>query len=261
MTQVSKRSSEVSTPAGPESLNQRLRGVNDQCKAKVRSLPQPVAASIPSLRSRPSQGSKAPTRRPPGQREVWEVDEWTERLERARKAYVAAGCPKLHTCREIDLAKSPAEWVAARETIVGKLGSGFTIALIGHRGPGKTQLGQQAIQAACQRNLTALYTRAMTFFLAIRATYGTDASEQSVIHRFSRPGLLVIDELHERGDTLFENRMLNHLVDIRHGDRLDTLLIGNMTEVGFEESMGASITERLRETGGVIECTWKSFRK
>ena len=217
---------------------------------------QAVAASIPNLRSPRSQGSKVPVHR-----EIWEPDDDAERLERARKAYIAAGCPKLHTAREIDLAKSPAEWVAAREGIVGRLGGGFTIALIGHRGPGKTQLAQQAVQAACQRGLTALYTRAMTFFLAIRATYGTDASEQSVIDHFSKPGLLVIDELHERSETLFENRMLNHLVDIRHGDTRDTLLVGNLTADGFEESVGASISERLRETGGIIECTWNSFRK
>ena len=259
MTEQLNPSTTASTAAIRQSTSQRGNRTQRVGQAVSRLLP--VAVSIPSLRSRPSQGSKAPTRRPPGHREVWEVDEWTERLERARKAYVAAGCPKLHTCREIDLAKSPAEWVAARAKIVSRLGCGFTIALVGHRGPGKTQLAQQAIQAACEHGLTALYTRAMTVFLAIRATYGTDASEQSVIDHFSKPGLLVIDELHERGESLFENRMLNHLVDIRHGNTLDTLLVGNMTELGFEESMCPSITERLRETGGVIVCSWESFRK
>ena len=254
MTEPLQPSSSVSKTATSESSSQRGNRTQRVSQAVSRLLP--VAANTPSLESPRSQDSKAPVRR-----EIWEVDDETERLERARKAYIAAGCPKLHTRRIIFSTESPPEWLKARAEITGRLGCGFTIALIGHRGPGKTQLAQQAIQAACEHGLTALYTRAMTFFLAIRATYGTDASEQSVIDHFSKPGLLVIDELHERGESLFENRMLNHLVDIRHGNTLDTLLVGNMTELGFEESMGPSITERLRETGGVIVCSWESFRK
>lgn len=248
-----------STGSATSETDQRLREVNDRAKARrEENQPLKIAANIPMIRDL-CQGSDAPERRPPDHREAWEVDEEAQRLDKARQAYVDAGCPKLHG-RKIDFSASPAGWLEVRAQIVGKLGDGFTIALLGNRGPGKTQLAQQAIQAACQRGRTALYTRAMTIFLALRATYGTDASEQSVIDLYSKPDLLVIDELQERGDTPWEDRVLNHLIDIRHGELLGTLLVANLTPGAFKKSLGPTITERLRETGGIIECSWKSFR-
>lgn len=286
MTELSKPSSEVSTLDGQEYLNQRLADLSKWQQAKRgNDLPQPVAASIPSLpTSRRSPGSKTPVCKKsqtagyldvieaagrvgeshrPRAREVWEVDEQDERLERNRKAYIAAGCPKLHTLHgaELDFRASPTGWLEARAKIVGKLGGGFTIALIGHRGPGKTQLAQQAIQAACQQGMTALYARVMDLFYDLRATYGTDLTERSVVEHYRRPHLLVFDELHDRKESLWEDRTLHDLIDRRHGDLACTLLIGNLTEEGFEESMGPTITERLRETGAIVDCSWESFRK
>ena len=264
MTEPLKPSSEVSTLDGQEYLNQRLADLSKRQQAKRgNDLPQPVAASIPSLPTSPrSQGSKTPVRRL-RDREIWEVDEQAERLERHRNAYIAAGCPKLHTLHgaELDFRASPTGWLEARAKIVGKLGGGFTIALIGHRGPGKTQLAQQAIQAACQQGMTALYARVMDLFYDLRATYGTDLTERSVVEHYRRPHLLVFDELHDRKESLWEDRTLHDLIDRRHGDLACTLLIGNLTEEGFEESMGPTITERLRETGAIVDCSWESFRK
>lgn len=135
------------------------------------------------------------------------------------------------------------------------------MALIGGRGTGKTQIAAQVISTACAMNRTALYTRAMTIFLEMRATFGQeDCSEFEVVERYRAPRLLVIDEMQDRGETAWEDRLLNHILDCRYGDMMDTVLIANFHRDALRKSLGESIADRLRETGGVIECVWKSFR-
>jgi len=184
-----------------------------------------------------------------------------------RGLYVKSGIPERHH-REIDPKQSPKQWVAVRDRVIKKIGEGFIIALLGTRGPGKTQIAQQAI-TYCSHSLgnkqarSSLYVRAMDVFLDLRATFKPDTpeTERSVIKRFCQPHLLVIDEFQERGETDWENRMLNYIVDRRYGDMRDTMLIANLTEKSFRESAGTSIMSRLIETGEIIECTWESFRK
>lgn len=169
--------------------------------------------------------------------------------------------PQRHT-RVIDDSQSPAGWVAARDKVASRLGSGFLLALLGNRGTGKTQMAQYIAMATCTLQRSVLYARAMTFFLELRATFTDDSQpELSVIQKYQTPRLLIIDEVQERGESEWENRILAHLMDLRYGDMRDTLLIGNQTPGKFRESVGDSIADRLRETGGVIECTWESFRQ
>lgn len=105
------------------------------------------------------------------------------------------------------------------------------------------------------------YAKAMDLFLDIKATYGReDICERDVIDEYRQPLLLVLDEASVRGETEWEDRMLVHLIDHRYDDEHDTLLLANMTPEQFRETMGPSISDRLRETGGVIECDWPSFR-
>jgi DNA replication protein DnaC len=154
------------------------------------------------------------------------------------------------------------QWIDKRDKIIEKLGSGFLIALVGKRGPGKTQIAQQAVlMATGHHGREARYVRAMTFFLNLRATYSDETdSEARVIADYRKPHLLVIDEMQERGDTPWEDRMLNHLIDLRYGDMRDTLIIANLQPADLKAKLGESIVDRMRETGGIIECTWPSFR-
>jgi len=104
--------------------------------------------------------------------------------------------------------------------------------------------------------------KAMEIFLRIRATYtNPEQSELDAILEFTQPQLLVIDEVQQRGETDFENLMLAFLIDKRYDDMHDTIVIGNLTPKALTASLDPSITDRLIETGGVMECLWPSFRK
>lgn len=195
--------------------------------------------------------------------------EETARLHRAQVAYDASGLPQRHRAHAGDLTSLP-EWSEARRKVCGRTGEGFLLALVGERGPGKTQIAEQAIRSACDRwsydldpvRPPAKYLRAMNLFLYIRASYrkGAEQSEEQVIESLRKPRLLVIDEMQERGDTAWEDRLLTNLVDTRYGDQTDTLLIANLTPAALMDSLGPSIYDRLCETGGIIECNWPSFR-
>jgi DNA replication protein DnaC len=136
------------------------------------------------------------------------------------------------------------------------------VALLGDRGTGKTQLAVEVIRSQCNDLESALYTRAIEMFIAVRECYRKDASakESDVINRYVRPHLLVIDEAHERGHTDAENRILTLIIDRRYGDRKPTILIANSKPDAFREQIGESIFDRLVETGGIKVCDWPSFR-
>ncbi len=179
----------------------------------------------------------------------------------ANKLYADSGFPKRHG-QAFDESASPPDWMLVRSRIIMASGSGFLIALIGPRGTGKTQIAQRAVSTSCACDYPAVYCRAMTFFLELQAAIKHETETWAdVIERFRQPRLLVLDEMQERAESDFENRVLNHLIDLRYGDMCDTLILANQTPKALAESLGASIVDRLRETGGVIECSWPSFRK
>lgn len=154
------------------------------------------------------------------------------------------------------------KWVGARNGVVSKMGTGCLLALVGNRGTGKTQIAQQAaLYMTAQLQGAARYCRAMQFFLEVRDTFKKqETSELDVLKLYRAPRLLIIDELQERGETPWEDRLLSHLIDLRYGDMTDTIMVANLTPKALQDSVGNSIADRMRESGGIIECNWASFR-
>lgn len=181
------------------------------------------------------------------------------RVADANRAYKDAGLPVRQ--RMNVPGEDHAEWYAALEKCKDKLGDGFIIALLGNRGTGKTQIAAGLIRAACAGGIySCRYTLAFDFFLELRHHMKDGKGEDHVIREYTKSALLVIDEADVRGHSEWEDRNLTHLIDKRYGAMLDTLLISNSLPDRFVELIGPSVSDRLRECGGVIECNWKSFR-
>jgi Cdc6-like AAA superfamily ATPase len=178
---------------------------------------------------------------------------------KADELFRAARVPERHA-RKTELAG--AEWHACFGTIRAKLQTGFLFALIGTRGTGKTQMASELIRENSKRSRASRFLLAMDIFLAIRSSYRKDATtdEARVVEEFCKPRLLVIDEIQERAETPFEDRILTHILNRRYNDEKDTLLLGNVTQDEFKKAMGPSIVSRLNETGGLISCDWPSYR-
>lgn len=176
---------------------------------------------------------------------------------------LAKACLPERHMRGVSIDRGPdgEKWRAKVETLCDMIGSGFLVALIGNRGTGKTQAAVVAAIRAVQLERTALYCKAMEIFLDIRGTYKReDRTELDALDKYLAPQLLIIDEIQQRGETAFEDRMLAYLIDKRYDAMVDTLLLGNLTPEALKDSLDPSIVDRIRETGGRMEFTWKSFR-
>jgi DNA replication protein DnaC len=138
------------------------------------------------------------------------------------------------------------------------IGNGFLVALVGIRGSGKTQIGVELL-----RHHPGWFCTAMDFFLDLKASFRKDAvpNEKEILNRFETKPLLVIDEVQERSESSWEDRILIHMINCRYNALRDTLLISNQSKQDFVEAIGPSLTSRMLETGGIIECSWDSQRK
>jgi DNA replication protein DnaC len=135
--------------------------------------------------------------------------------------------------------------------------NGITV-LYGKRGGGKTRMAAElAAMVGSSR-----YRTAMRFFLEVRATFRKDSerSEMDVIDELAKADLLILDEIQERGETAFEDRLLTHIIDARYAAMRPTVLIANLTKAELSRSLGDSIVDRARENGKSIEFTWPSYR-
>lgn len=188
------------------------------------------------------------------------------RAEEAKKLWgceesiTRAGLPKRHASNA-NLDRT-GEWGRKETVLQAKLGSGFLVALIGNRGPGKTQLGVELIKHFIKtKRKQGYFCSATQFFMAVKASYKHETEcEEDVINRFVGYGLLVIDEIGQRSETEWENRLLYELLNRRYNAMKDTLLISNQDKATLQSALGSSLASRMDETGGIIECNWQSYR-
>lgn len=181
----------------------------------------------------------------------------------ARRSWNEADIPVRHANAVEGLRETATgPWKETYLEIRGMLGSGFLTALLGPRGTGKTQLAVCLLRTMAACRFSVKYVKAMDLFRRFRSTFHKDGpSEIQLVDEFSRYGLLVIDEAHERGNSEFEDRTLTNLIDRRYDRGVDTLLIGNQTPEAFAAAAGPSIVSRLHETGRCIVCNWQTYRK
>ncbi len=179
-------------------------------------------------------------------------------------ALKATGAPKRHRDWTMTHDTIGTDWDETAMWLMRQYGTGFLIALIGPRGTGKTQLAVELLRHAVAQDHQAQYVRAMKIFIDLHSTYGAKdrtENESTVLSALFTPKLLVIDEMQEGSQSAWEQQMLTYLIDVRYGERRDTLLLGNFTAQNpIEARVGDSVTSRLNETGGIRVCDWPSFR-
>jgi DNA replication protein DnaC len=154
-------------------------------------------------------------------------------------------------------------WDGKFATVSARLGNECLFAFVGNRGVGKTQMAVAAIIQTCEEGRSARYIVCEDLFLRLEEARNGDGatSQRKVLAEYEKVGLLVIDEIHDRKGSQYEDRILTRLIDQRYLDLKDTILISNETPEEFSAAIGTSASERLRETGGVVRFEWGSFRQ
>ncbi|HJZ06366.1 MAG TPA: ATP-binding protein [Patescibacteria group bacterium] len=179
-----------------------------------------------------------------------------------KEEYKNSGVPERHKSFRPVTDNKNEKWGKVYDAIKEKIPTGAIFAIVGTRGAGKTQLGASLVgYVAMILDRGVMYRKAFDVFLRIReAMHEKGDSEQAAVKEFSRQFFLVIDAYEVRGETEFENRIMDHIIDLRYDAVKPTLIISNETPEKFSSSVGPSIIDRIKETGGIIEMDWESFR-
>jgi DNA replication protein DnaC len=149
-------------------------------------------------------------------------------------------------------------WLDALEVATDRVRRKGIVVLYGKRGNGKTRMAAELSLLGG----SSCYRTAMRFFLEVRSSFRKDStrSEMDILDELTQPALLVLDEIQERGETAFEDRLLTHIIDARYAAMRPTVLIANLTKAELTDSLGPSIVDRARENGKSIEFNWESYR-
>lgn len=158
------------------------------------------------------------------------------------------------------------EWRDKLEKVEEKLGTGCVLLFCGPHGTGKTQLVAEVIWQTCARlaeesielppsqSQQILYTKLTDLFSAIKSANqpASKETELEVTHRFRSHCLLVVDEIHHCVGTSWRRRLFTHIVEDRHDNLLDTILIANEKTNGIRQLISSSILSRVNGCGGLI---------
>lgn len=136
------------------------------------------------------------------------------------------------------------------------------VVLRGENGPGKTHLASALVNAFIHDERSAYYCTALDFYRQLKSTFGAPGkTAEDLVRRFRQYELLVIDELEVRSDKEWENVELRSLIDARYASMKSTVLITNKTREQLGEYLSPAIQDRICESGGVINCDWRSLRR
>jgi DNA replication protein DnaC len=263
------RSAEERDRAATEDRLKRLRRAHEENmrEALERRKIDATGMSIEQMETKLAYLQAADREREAESRRRREVD---QRKQRAAALFALAQCPERHVANmAMAEATDNPRWKAVRDQLVDRIqyADGFLVALLGIRGPGKTQIAVSVIHRATAQMCTARYVKAMDLFRLIRRAFASrergEASEMEddIVEELVAFDLLVIDELDQRGQTDWEQNVLVNLIDRRYDARKCTLLISNAEKPNFAAMMGASVASRIAETGESIECEWPSYRR
>ena len=173
-------------------------------------------------------------------------------------------CGLVKEMRRINMAiyQKHKQWAQKWEALMDVVDARGIVAILGNRGSGKTAMAVAAMKDQMNQGIDSYYCKLADFFIDIKDSFDRpDVTQRSVIERYASPQVLVVDEAHNRSESQWENTLFTHLVDVRYDAKRTTIMISNQKRDEFRKSVGASIYDRLCETGGVIECGWGSFRK
>ena len=146
--------------------------------------------------------------------------------------------------------------------------------LLGPTGRGKTVMATLLAMARQEQELwPGMFRTAFSMFSEIKSTYGgnkkrrspfgetTTVTEEDLVSEWSFTAFLIIDEVQTRSGTTWEDGLFDEIVIARYGELLPTVLIANFTLEEAQANLGPRIMDRARESGGIVNCNWESYRK
>jgi DNA replication protein DnaC len=109
---------------------------------------------------------------------------------------------------------------------------------------------------------TALITTAMKVIRSIKDSWRDHVSKEGeIIELYTKPGLLVIDEIGVQFGSDTEKLYISEIINDRYEAMRPTLLLGNIKLSELTEQLGDRPIDRFREGGKIVQFDWDSYRK
>lgn len=214
---------------------------------------QTLDKSIENVRERLKNRQTLPDSSSAGDYEV------SQRRYKIDRLLADANLPERHKDRKLGELKQNSEWAKSFSTLSGVVEAGAIAILLGKRGNGKTQAAVEALKRTCEELRAARYIHARMLYNEI-LDKADNGRRTEAVNYFTKPHLLVIDELQDSYETISAAKDITLLIDIRYGACKPTILIANLTVEGVSKALGPSVIDRARESGGVVEFKGESFR-
>ncbi len=154
------------------------------------------------------------------------------------------------------------------------LAAGRCLILSGKVGTGKTHIACGILREIAARPFAEVsaweraawhpvrYATVSTIIRTIRETWNNpEVREADAIRKFTRPHLLVLDEVGRQFGSDAEKTQIEELLDLRYQDMRPTLICTNVEKSQLPQFLGERGLDRLRENGGIMAvCDWSSHR-
>lgn len=153
------------------------------------------------------------------------------------------------------------KYVSELETFCDNLTDGTGYILLGTTGTGKNHLASACINKVVNNGGTGLFITVAKLVRSIKDGWRQEGvREQDIISTFTKPDLLVIDELGVQFESAMEKNILTEVINDRYEYMKPTILIGNLTVDEIKELLGDRVIDRFREGGKVLILDWESYR-
>lgn len=145
-----------------------------------------------------------------------------------------------------------------------RLQKGGGLVMCGKPGTGKNHLALAiARHAITEHQSSAVFTTALRIARAYKSTWskGAENTEDDVIRYFTKPDLLIIDEVGVQFGSDAEKLIMFEIINTRYERMKPTILISNQTKEELAAFIGERVLDRMSDGGGcTLSFTWDSYR-
>lgn len=145
-----------------------------------------------------------------------------------------------------------------------RLQKGGGLVMCGKPGTGKNHLALAiARHAITEHQSSATFTTALKIAREYKSTWskGSTRTEDEVIRFFTKPDLLIIDEVGVQFGSDAEKLIMFEIINTRYERMKPTILISNQTKDELSAFIGERVIDRMSDGGGcTLSFTWDSYR-
>lgn len=142
---------------------------------------------------------------------------------------------------------------------------GGGLVMCGKPGTGKNHLALAIARDVIEQHQSSVvFTTALKISREFKSTWSKTAtrSEEDVIRYFTRPDLLIIDEVGVQFGSDAEKMIMFEIINTRYERLKPTILISNLPKEELTQFIGERVIDRMNDGGGcTISFTWDSYRE